>query len=323
MSRFSFIDLSALSAPDVVEPLSYESVLAEMTADLIARDPGFDALLESDTAIKVLESCAYRDFLVRQRVNDAARRRMLAFATGADLDHLGADVGVERLLLDAGDPDAIPPVAPIHEDDDAYRLRIQLGPEALTTAGSEGSYVFNALTAGDTPSTVAVASPQPGVVTITYTFDAAATGGRIKDVDVDSPEPGSITVTLLGHDGDGEVAPALIATVEEHLSAKYVRPLCDEVTVQSATIVGYSVDATLEVYDGPDQTVVLAAAEASLDAVAAKRHAIGEQVTGDVLDAALHVSGVRKVTLNGWVDVICAADEAPYMTGATIGVAGA
>ena len=55
-----------------------------------------------------------------------------------------------------------------------------------------------------------------------------------------------------------------------------------------------------------------------MQTVAAARHVLGESVTADVLDAALHVPGVRKVTLNGWVDVICNDSEAPYMTGLTL-----
>ncbi|MFN1233522.1 baseplate assembly protein, partial [Enterobacter hormaechei] len=61
-----------------------------------------------------------------QRVNDAVRAVFLASARGADLDQLGAAFNVSRLVINTGDPDAVPPVDPVCEDDDAFRERIQL-----------------------------------------------------------------------------------------------------------------------------------------------------------------------------------------------------
>ncbi len=319
MSRYAFIDLSSLPAPDVIEPLDYESILADIKADYASRNPEFGAsTLESDPIVKLQETAAYRELLVRQRANDAARQRMLAFATGTNLDHEAARVGVQRLLLDAGDPEAVPPVAPTYESDDDLRLRAQLAPEAMSTAGGEASYIFNALTAGETPATVEVASPAAGMVIVTYTFDPDGVAGAVKDASVQSPEPGTVLVTILGRTGDGSVDSETIDAVTARLSGKYVRPLCEDAPVQGATISSYTVTAELEIYDGPDKAVVLAAAGASLQATADKRHALGENVTADVLDAALHVPGVRKVNLIDWEDVICDDAHAPYMTASDI-----
>ena len=47
-SAISTLDLSLLPPPEVVEQLDYEAILAEMLADLRARDPVFDALVDSD-----------------------------------------------------------------------------------------------------------------------------------------------------------------------------------------------------------------------------------------------------------------------------------
>ena len=67
------IDLSSLPAPTIVDSLDYAAILQEMVDDLKARDVAFTAIVESDPAFKVLEVCAYREMLIRQRVNDAAR----------------------------------------------------------------------------------------------------------------------------------------------------------------------------------------------------------------------------------------------------------
>jgi phage-related baseplate assembly protein len=113
----------------------------EMLADLRVREPSFDALVPSDPAFKILEVAAYREMLIRQRVNDAAKAVMLAYAQRGDLDQLGALLAVERLILDPGNLDAgIPPTM---ESDEDFRRRIQLSPEGFSVAGPEGAYVFH------------------------------------------------------------------------------------------------------------------------------------------------------------------------------------
>ena len=99
------IDLSRLPVPNVVEALDFEIILAAQLDDLIERDDTYTGLLESDPAMKVLQVTAYRELLLRQRVNEAARAVMLAYAMDTDLDHLGALMNVERLQVSPADSD--------------------------------------------------------------------------------------------------------------------------------------------------------------------------------------------------------------------------
>ncbi len=149
---FNPIDLSKLPFPAVVETLDYEAVLAEMLADLRERDAAFSATVESDPAYKILEVAAYRETLIRQRVNDGARAVMLGYAVGTDLDNLAAFFGVERLEAEA---------------DSRLRVRAQLAVEGYTTAGPVGAYVFHGLSASELVKDIDVASPSPGEVVIT------------------------------------------------------------------------------------------------------------------------------------------------------------
>jgi phage-related baseplate assembly protein len=119
------------------------------------------------------------------------------FATGADLDQIGANFGLARLQIDAGDATAIPPVPPTMEPDADFRSRIQLSFEGYTTAGSEGSYVFHGLGAD----------------------------GDVKDIQAVSPDPGDVTVYVLSRTGTGTASPELIAKVNTTLSADRIRPL--------------------------------------------------------------------------------------------------
>jgi len=271
MSGYSAIDLSLLPVPDVVETLDYEVILAAMKADLAARAPDLAAVLalESEPLVKLLEVCAYREVLIRARVNDAAQAVTLARATGTDLDNLAALFGVARLVINPGDPPAVPPVAPTLESDADLRRRAQLALEGFSTAGPEGAYVFHALSA-----------------------DA-----DVLDVSATSPSAGDVLVTVLSRTGSGTAPAPLLATVQAALNADDVRPLCDNVVVQSAAIVSYAITATLYFYPGPDSAVVMAAAQAAATAYAAAQHRIGRDVTISGLHAALHQPGVQRVVL--------------------------
>lgn len=271
MSGYSAIDLSLLPVPDVVETLDYEVILAAMKADLAARAPEVAAVLalESEPLVKLLEVCAYREVLIRARVNDAAQAVTLARATGTDLDNLAALFGVARLVINPGDPLAVPPVAPTLESDADLRRRAQLALEGFSTAGPEGAYVFHALSAD----------------------------GDVLDVSATSPSAGDVLVTVLSRTGSGTAPAPLLATVQAALNADDVRPLCDNVVVQSAAIVSYAITATLYFYPGPDSAVVMAAAQAAATAYAAAQHRIGRDVTISGLHAALHQPGVQRVVL--------------------------
>lgn len=270
MSKFDDIDLSLLPAPDVIEVVDYETILAEIKADLAQFDPEFSAgLLESDPAVKILQVVAYRETILRQRVNDSARSMMLAYSTGADLDHLGGNRSVKRAVVDPGNPDATPPVPTTYESDDRFRFRVQLAPEAMSTAGPEGAYIYHALSA----------SPD------------------VLDVNVASPEPGEVQVTILSTEDGGVADEALLALVTAALNAKDVRPLTDQVSVQAAEAVDYAITAALDIYDGPDAELVRQASEDSGNAFAAAQRRLGEPVTIDGVHKSLRVGGVRKVTL--------------------------
>lgn len=146
-------DLGTLPAPNVVEPLSFEAILAAERADLLQRYPAAaDVIdLESEPLQKLLQAHAYRELLFRQRVNEAARAHLLAFATGADLDHKGAFYGLPRL------PD---------EQDERYRRRIALRIRALAGNGTREHYELLALTATPNVRDALASSPRPGRVRV-------------------------------------------------------------------------------------------------------------------------------------------------------------
>ena len=146
-------DIATLPPPSVVEPLDFEAILAAQRTDLIARYPeAADVLdLESEPLAKLMEVFAYRELLYRARVNDAARAHLVAFATGSDLEHLGAFYNVPRIDGEA---------------DDRYRRRILLRVAALAGNGTKEHYEHVALTASQNVQDAIATQPWPGRVNV-------------------------------------------------------------------------------------------------------------------------------------------------------------
>jgi phage-related baseplate assembly protein len=124
------IDLTTLPSPAVIESLSYESVLDALMADIVDRfaAAGVDydvGNLETDPVKIILEAAAYREALLRARINDAAKANLLVFALGSDLDHLASFYDVTRLS---------------GETDDALRTRTILAIQARSPGGSKYWY---------------------------------------------------------------------------------------------------------------------------------------------------------------------------------------
>ncbi len=283
------IDLSLLPAPAVVQALDYQTILSAMlngddtttppTPGLLQLMPSFSALLESDPAYKILEVCAYRELLIRQRVNDAAQAVMLAHAVGTDLDNLGVLLNVTRNTITPANPSAFPPVAAVMESDTAFRARIQLSLDGFSTAGPIGAYRFWALSAAGTIADVSVVGPptvSPGQVLVTIMSNSTLNGSGVID---------------------GTASSAEIAAVTQAVNADTVRPLTDQVTVQGVTVTDYSITATIYTAPGPDSSTVMANAQASAQGYVTAQHKVGRSIHLSALYAALFVPGISNVVL--------------------------
>ena len=296
---YTAIDLSQLPPPQVVEVIDFEKILQEILADFYARmaESGqpFTALVESDPAYKLAETAAYREMIVRQRANESALAVMLAYAEKSDLDQIGANVNLQRLVLVPANNSTVPPTPAIMESDASFRARIQLVNESYTTAGSEGSYVFHSLSA-----------------------DA-----KVKDVQPVSPEEGQVVVYVLSRDGNGMADQPLLEKVSAALNKETVRPLTDRVIVQSASIIDYTVTAELVLYPGPDANVILQSARDMLQRYVSDMHRVGFDVTLSGIYQALHRPGVQTVNLATPASNITVSDgQAAYCTGINITIAG-
>lgn len=296
------IDLSQLPAPDVVEQLDYESLFEERKSTLISLYPAEQQAaisrtlsLESEPLVKLLQENAYREVLLRQRVNEAARAVMVAYATGSDLDQLAANTNVGRLVLQPADQTTVPPTDAVMESDTDFRMRIPQAFEGLSVAGPTGAYEYHARSAD----------------------------GRVADASAISPSPAEVTITILSRDNEGKASADLLAAVDKALNDEDVRPVADRVTVQAANIVPYEIRAVLFVLPTPEIEPVRAASEAQLKKYINTQSRLGRDIRLSAIYAALHVEGVQRVELTSPVaDIVLDKTQASLCTAYTLSVGG-
>lgn len=281
MSSFELIDMSAVPVPDIIEDLDFETRFERLKAGLVALDPAYAELveLESDPAVKLLQLAAYHEMLLAGKVNDATRANMLASAQRNDLTALASRYNIQRLIVTPADPDATPPTPAIMESDPALRRRVQMAFDGLNTAGSIDGYVFHAL----------------GV------------DGRVKDVYAHSPAPTEIVLTLLSHEGQGAASADLIAAVRVAFGLtadgtaqgkpSKIRPQGDRVTVQSAEIITYTIEAQILLQPGPAPATVVDAAHRAISDYTETQRALGAGITLSGIHRALHQPGATNVAI--------------------------
>lgn len=290
------IDMSLLPPPAFVQTPLFSDVKNELIAELQTLDETFDALLESDPAMKMLEIVAYWKIINTARVNQGQLAVLLAFAKGDDLTQLGANLDCERMLIAPADPDAIPPIAAVYESDYEYRHRIQLSWYARNTAGSTNAYNYFAL------------SCDPDVLS------AQAYGPPVT-------QPGYVDMYILSRTGDGKPPQALLNAVNAALSPDDTRPLTDFVTVKPASNLGYEVEAVIYAGLGPDSTVLLDGAQTNLESYTAAQHKIGGTAAISGIYDAIHRDGVERVELlKPAADVIAGVGQAPYCTSVKLSI---
>jgi phage-related baseplate assembly protein len=273
------INLALLPPLTVIEQLAHEEIV-----QAVAAAAGLENASPADPAFRVALAGAFRELLVRQDANEQARGLVLAFAVGAQLDHLGATYYRH--------PDGSPVVRLVGEADDVYRARLQESPEGLSVAGPDGAYKFGARSA------------HPDV----------------KDASVFSPAPVEVDLTVLSGKGDGTPSAVLLTTVAAYMEHR--RPLTDRLRVLPASVVRYSVTAALHLKQGPDPELVRQAAEASARAYLDRQHRLKARVVESALHAALSVEGVEEVRLSAWSDVVCTASQAPYCEALAVTIGG-
>ena len=288
------LDLSRLPDPTLVT-VDYEAIRSARLADLKARyaERGIDydeTELELDSGVILEEVDAGREQIALEAINAAGLANMLAFAKGADLEQLGALHGVRRLQVGTDDSGL-----PIWETDERLRRRIQLAPEAYTTAGSAGAYIFHALTAVPTLADASVQNPAPGEVIVTVMADRENPLPTVDEVD----------------------------RARAHLFREEIKPTTDILTVQAAEVFTVDAEADMILYRGPDASTVVQDAQASLAAFLKQNKRLGRDLRLGAWVGRLHRDTVYGVVpKNPLADIIATKGQVVWVRSVKLNLTG-
>lgn len=283
-SRFLAPDLSKLPAPNVIEEISHSTILQSRLKSL--SDNWAEELGEAPQwDVGTLETDPLKtDQRVDATFEVLMRSRVNDAAKAVLITHaMGADLDAIGARFGTVRFDG--------ESDQSYRRRIQLALEAFSSAGPEGAYRYHALAAHP----------------------------KVKGVGLSVPLPGSVLVAVLSHDGNGAASSEIVSAVRERLLRDDIRPLTVGITVKSARVTPYQINAHLRIPAGPDPEALKVAAENALAALAQERHVVGGSVDLSAIIAAAHVSNVKSVSIlspNG--DLLTDVDEVRWCEAITV-----
>ena len=296
------LNLSSLPDPEIIETISYQSIFDSLRTEFQSRYEDFSALVESDPVIKLLEVAAYREVILRARVNDAFKATLLAFAAAGDLDNLAAFYGLTRLA---------------DETDAELRDRTINRIQGSSTAGGAAWYRYQALTANNGVRDARVTSPAAGEVNIALlskeienleSLGTSVSGlsadmsalltfyGITANVTNDQAASALIRTAIENAGPEGTATPELLNAVDTICQGDTVRVITDNLTVASANVVGVDVEANVYLYPDSSATI-LAGLEDSIKAAVAAEGGLGWDLSLSWLIKNIHVDGVQRVEL--------------------------
>lgn len=255
------LDLSRLPAPNLLA-LAYESDLAVRIERLKERYTAagieFDVeKLLTSPAVILQENDNERETLAKAAINDLYKQTLVAFSTGADLDHVGATL--HFLPRQQGELDA------------RYRYRLQLESENKS-GGRLSGYMAEALKSSD----------------------VFAVGAWVDRTVVYEP---TVRVALQVAAANGAAPSELVALVQAHIDREDVRQATDVVVVQSVAVTNYAINVRLFHRSGPDPVVLRTNAKTALEKMVAERWQPGRDVPLAAITAAAMVAGAERIEI--------------------------
>ncbi|MCL9783665.1 hypothetical protein M9194_19760 [Vibrio sp. S4M6] len=268
-----------------------------------------------------------RDYI---RSEDYKATQMLAYwAKDSNLDAKLSELGLKRQIIEAGDPNAYPPVEPKMESDEDALQRYMLAPFGLSTAGTNLGYRFHAMTLNERPI-ITVEKPAPNVVILKHEFPNEASTSKVKDARVKARvngqgnRDGKIDMWVLSRETpSGMATQELLDEVYAYIGGRDdIIQETDELFVNSASIVEYQHIVTLYATNSPVGTVDKNSVITKLQEYADSAHQLKGKIEESMVKFIGHsFYGVTKVVSNISTDgIVCDVHEAPYCTSITVDI---
>jgi phage-related baseplate assembly protein len=165
------------------------------------------------------------------------------------------------------------------EEDERYKERIILAPEAYTNAGSRGAYRYHAMSAHQSIIDVAVHGPDEG-------------------------QPDG-HVALYPLTATGTPSAELLQLVSDQTSGEKRRPLCDVVQALPPVEVPFVIKARLVFYSNADRETAMAAAKTAVEKLVSNlRAGLGRDIVPEQISNALQVAGVYRPLVDEPAEVV-------------------
>ena len=269
------LQLGNLPDPDIVDKSTFETIYREMRDRFLTYLPNFADVEDTDPAFVVMQQWAYRELLLRQRQNDAARANFASTATGADLDNLAVNLGVTRRVLVPADPDADPPIAEVLETDTSLRKRFVNKLETIV-AGSPSWYQALA-------------------------FELSGDPVKIKDAYAWSPSGGNVNIAIIVADTitDATERAAVKGTIQAALRLGDDNQFVGvEPVVSDAVGVAYGVTAQIRPNDSFTFAGIQASVKADLTTFLEAQEKIGRVLyVGEIYETIISHQGVSTAVI--------------------------
>tara|TARA_B100001094_G_scaffold333445_1_gene412452 strand:- start:295 stop:1188 length:894 start_codon:yes stop_codon:yes gene_type:complete len=268
-------DVNRPDSVEIVEDLNLDALYQERKRALIAADPNLKQALaqDSDPLAVALRIEAYRELLLRQRINDVARDNLLAFTSQDTLERLGGLYGVERKA---------------EENDTSYRLRMKRSINEIGSMGTIGYYISHAKKAHLWVKDARVKSLGNGRILVAILIDQDALA-QYKADEVQSKRE--------------QVREAVM----QYMHDPKVKMLTDDLDIVFAR--EREIDCTAKIYGHNLQPKAIDYLRQNFEQKFAECAVLGWDVSPSWIHAQLHTSDVHHVELNGLNEVIPIDDD--------------
>lgn len=258
--------------------------------------PQFTADIESDLGYALHEVITHTLTRLDVRMNYNMQQAYPQYAVGTNQDAEAAIFGLKRQIAEVITNDDGSETV-IYEDDETFRRRRMLAPEALTTAGTGGAYLYFIYSAFEKPVKVSFDTSAEGKLVATYDLPKGGFAAKIKHADIRTPAPGVAEYSFIIHTKPGVPSQELADLIYNNLMQGNARPrpLCDKVVYTAPTALEYDLELTVHLKDGALGEIIEPIIRERMDAYTEACRILGGLVDKAGIMAAARIEGVYDV----------------------------